>query len=291
MRLPPRDSVDHSPGRSQRWPDVDADISRWTGEIVERLSLLDRTVGVYLHGSLAMGGFVRPKSDLDLIAVTDTPLSDGARSSLATDLVELFDYRPITGGVEVSVIRREVAEAFRHPAPYEFHFSEQWAAGARRGEAGPSGTDPDLAAHCTVVRSRGLALVGPAPDTVFGEVPRQAYLDAIFDDLHWILDGGILESPFYGVLNICRGAHLLLDDPGEPPSKPEGAAWALEHLPVQHHAVVADALSCYRSAAPVTTALRRHHGHRWDEHALLAIAGWARTALPTVEDGLPPHSC
>jgi len=287
--LPSRESIDHTPGRSQQWANVDADISDWTSDIVERLGQLDSTVGVYLHGSLAMGGFYRPKSDLDLLVVTDSPLTDDDRSALATDIVGLFDRRPIVGGVELSVMRREVAEAFRHPAPYEFHFGEEWADTLRRGEPGPHGTDPDLAAHCTVVRSRGLALSGPAPTEIFGEVPRSAYLDAVLDDLRWILDGGIVESPFYGVLNICRSALVLLDNPGPPPSKDEGAQWALEQLPAEHRTVIADALSCYRSAAQINPAHRRHHGHRWDEQPLLALADWARTTLPTATN-LPPRS-
>lgn len=134
VRLPCRESIDHTPGRSQQWSDVDEDIEEWTDRIVERLVQLDDVAGVYLHGSLAMGGFYRPKSDLDLLVVTDSIIPGGTRSSLASDMLSLFDQRPIVGG--------------------------------------------------------------------------------------------IVESPFYGVLNICRCALVLNDDPGAPPSKEEGAPWA-----------------------------------------------------------------
>ena len=280
VTLPPRELVDHTPGRPQRWPDVDRDIKEWSDEIVARLGVLRDLVGVYLHGSLAMGGFYRPKSDLDLLVVIDTPLTDRHRRSLAIDMLGLFDERPIVGGLELSVMLRTYVETFQYPAPYEFHFGEEWADDIRRGGSGPRGTDPDLAAHCTVVRSRGLALVGPPPDELFAPVPTSAYLDAVLDDLRWILDGGILESPFYGVLNICRCAFVLLDEPDEPPSKEEGARWALEHLPGAHHDVVADVLSCYRSSAATSVDQRRFHGHRWDENALSDLVGWARRTLP-----------
>lgn len=39
------------------------------------------------------------------------------------------------------------------------------------------------------------------------------------DDAHWIIDGGVLESPFYGVLNLCRCLQLAADYPDLPPSK------------------------------------------------------------------------
>ena len=87
VKLPPRDLVDHTPGRPQQWPDVDGDIKEWTDQIIERLGLLRGVVGVYLHGSLAMGGFYRPKSDLDLLVVVDSPLTDEHRRSLATDML------------------------------------------------------------------------------------------------------------------------------------------------------------------------------------------------------------
>ena len=85
--FPPRDLVDHTPGRPQQWPDVDGDIKESTDQIIERLGLLRGVVGVYLHGSLAMGGFYRPKSDLDLLVVVDSPLTDEHRRSLATDML------------------------------------------------------------------------------------------------------------------------------------------------------------------------------------------------------------
>ena len=64
-----------------------------------------------------------------------------------------------------------------------------------------------------MTRLRGVALLGPPPASVVGEVPHEAYLDAVIDDATWIINGGIVESPFYGVLNLCRTLHLVLDDP------------------------------------------------------------------------------
>lgn len=277
--LPPRESVDHVAGRPQHWSDVDDDIREWTGDIVEVLEQLDDAEGIYLHGSLAMGGFYRPKSDLDLLVVTGSSVADDQRSALAHHVLGLFDRRPIIGGVELSVVLQRSIECFEHPAPFEFHFSETWADEVRHGGSGPRGTDRDLAAHCAVVRTRGVALMGPAPHEVFGAVPRSAYLDAIVDDLDWVLDGGIVDSPVYGVLNICRCALVLLDDTDAPPSKEEGGRWALANLPIAHQHVIADALECYRSAALIPVDQRRHHGHRWDERPLLDLAEWARHAL------------
>lgn len=53
-------------------------------------------------------------------------------------------------------------------------------------------------------RRRGIALAGVAPEYAFGEVAPEAFWDAVLHDFRWVVDGGIVESPFYGVLNACR---------------------------------------------------------------------------------------
>jgi streptomycin 3"-adenylyltransferase len=130
-----------------------------------------------------------------------------------------------------------------------------------------------------MARLRGLTLYGPAPSDLITEVPHDAYLDAVLDDARWIIDGGILESPFYGVLNLCRTVHITLHDLELPPAKDESARWALEHLPAEQHPIVAAALDCYRSEVWVPSELRRLHGHEWDPEPLLAIAAYARRHL------------
>jgi streptomycin 3"-adenylyltransferase len=276
--LPAREEIDHASARPQGWAGADEDLREWVLAIVDRLGQIAASA-VLLHGSLAMGSFFRPKSDVDLVAVAEHPLTEATQRHLAVGLVELFDRRPIIGGVELSVVRRDSLEAFSHPMPYEFHFSEKWVEAMRRGGSGPRGTDRDLAAHCTMARLRGLTLLGPRPASVVGEIPRDAYLDAVMDDARWIVDGGILESPFYGVLNLCRCLQLVANEPELPPSKDEGGSWALSNLPSEHRPIVGAALECYRSQAEVPADLRSLHGHRWAEEPLRAIAAHARQVL------------
>lgn len=198
-------------------------------------------------------------------------------------LLAAFDERPTIGGVELSVVRRRHVAPFQHPLPYELHFSERWADDVRHGGTGPRGTDRDLAAHCAMTRRRGIALRGEEPSTVIGPVHHDAFVDSIMDDFRWILDGGMLESPIYGVLNLCRVLQLVADGPDHLPSKEEGAVWAREHLPVTYHWVITDALDCYRSAAEIPADQRRAHGHAWNDEALLALTAFARDAVPPVQ--------
>ena len=108
-------------------------------------------VGIYLHGSLAMGSYYRPKSDLDVLVVVDRKLDVSERRDASRQFLDSFDCRPTAGGIEVSILRFRDVQNFKHPLPFEVHFSEKWAVRVRAGGAGPQGTDSELAAHCTVV--------------------------------------------------------------------------------------------------------------------------------------------
>jgi streptomycin 3"-adenylyltransferase len=223
-------------------------------------------------------------SDLDLLVVVDGPLAEHVRHRAARAFLRAFDRRPTTGGIEVSIVQARDARHFVHPLLYEVHFSERWADSVRGGGAGPRGADPDLAAHVTVTRARGIALRGPAAADVFGPVPHEAFLASILDDLDWIISGNhILDSPFYGVLNACRALQVLSEGPGSVPSKDEGAAWALDRLPLEHHQIISEARECYRSSASVRPEQRRAHGHTWEVEPLWRFAAHVRAAVPGSE--------
>jgi streptomycin 3"-adenylyltransferase len=189
------------------------------------------------------------------------------------------DLRPIVGGLELSILRHDAVDSFESPSPYELHLSEMWADDVRRGGAGPHGIDPDLAAHTAMARSRGIALVAPEPATALGEVRHAAFRSAVLDDARSITGAGIIESPFYGVLNLCRCLQLALDAPAEPATKDEGAGWAVGALSVEHRPLIEMALDCSHSAADVPPETRRVHGHAWDRQPRVDFASYARENL------------
>jgi predicted nucleotidyltransferase len=266
--------VQHERGRPQRWESFDADLRTEVERAVDRIA--DELapacfVGAYLHGSLSTGSFYRPKSDIDVLFVVDEEMSPELRERAAKTFCDLSDRLPLVGDYEVSVLRRAEGQNFHHPLPYELHYSESHKQKIRDGAANFEGThtDPDLAVHCTGVQKRGVVLRGAPIDEVFGPVPIEAYRASILDDLDWILeDDHLLESPFYGVLNCCRALELEAEGWDRVLSKDEGGDWALQHLPAEHHAIVAQALACYRSPEPVPESERRTDGHSWDGRAL-----------------------
>ncbi|WP_158289451.1 aminoglycoside adenylyltransferase domain-containing protein [Paenibacillus flagellatus] len=269
---------------AQMWPDCDEDIRRFVGNVVKRLKseLQNRLTGVYLHGSLAMGSYYRPKSDIDLIAVVDGRLSADLAEKTAISVAEEASRRPTVGNVEMSAITKETAKRVPVPMPFEWHYSSSWHDRIvnREVDYREERTDPDLPSHLMYVTKRGIRLYGrPIPET-FGQVEWRFLWDAVRDDLDWILqDGHIAETPFYSVLNICRVFQLTASDSRTVYSKEEGGLWGLVHLPREHHPVIRQALEVYRSSETVTEEQRRTGGREWDRDKLFAFRDYARSRL------------
>ncbi|MFK4083586.1 aminoglycoside adenylyltransferase domain-containing protein [Kribbella sp. NPDC020789] len=268
----------HPRGRAQSWGDCDSDIREYVADAVRAAGLAG--AWVYVHGSLAMGCFYRAKSDVDLLVVVPEALTPAERERVARGFAGTAAARPVLGDLEVSVLTAAQAATHEHPRPFEVHYSAMWTDAILEGRVDyeRTGADPDLAAHLTVVRQRGVAVSGPPPTEVFAPVPYDDFLSAVMADLQDVLEGTtLLESPYYGVLNACRV--LATQRPGTVLSKEEGAVWAREHLPAEHQSIIEQALSCYRSATPVSAAERATDGHPWDTAALLAFRDWVRTQV------------
>lgn len=224
-------------------------------------------VGVYLHGSRATGDG-GPSSDLDYLVVVERPLGLGDKRRLVADLRELSERAP-ANGIEMSVISRATLRRFRHPAPFEFHFSPYWLERYDRGQVDLSErrTDPDLASHVVNTRERGRALYGEAIDSVFPPIDRRYHVEATLNDASQILENPT-EHPLYTVLNLCRAMAVV--DGAMTPSKVEAAQWALGTLPEELHPLVREARRQYQAGA---------RGDGLDRSELAAFVSYAQDAL------------
>ena len=213
--------------------------------------LRDNLVGVYLHGSLAMGCFNLQKSDIDLIIVVSHPLPDAAKRKYM-DMVVEFNAMGPAKGIEMSIVLRDVCKPFVYPTPYELHFSAghlNWykddpAAYIRE----MNGTDKDLAAHFTVINNRGKCLYGAPVKDVFSEVPSCDFMDSLWHDIEGAAEE-ITENPMYLTLNLARV--LAYQEDGLVLSKKEGGEWAIKTLPSEYHPLITDAIREYSESAGV----------------------------------------
>ncbi len=211
--------------------------------------LEENLVGVYLHGSLAMGCFNPKKSDIDLLVVACGELTHEQKLQFMRRVVELNESAP-PKGLELSVVRAEYLRPFVYPTPYELHFSpthlDRYCRDPDEYARNFHGVDPDLAAHVTITNRYGVTLCGRPIPEVFGEVPRECYLDSIRLDVENAADD-IVRDPVYITLNICRVAAYA--ECGLVLSKSDGGRWGLSNLPRRLRPLVEMALSCYESDA------------------------------------------
>ena len=229
------------------------ELKDFLNEYVERSReiLRDELVGVYLHGSAVMGCFNPETSDVDLIIVVKGPISDAVKRAYM-EMVAAANAAGPKKGVEMSVVTADVCRPFVYPTPYELHFSighlDRYREDPEAYIREMNGIDPDLAAHFTILRARGRSLYGPAVEEIFGEVPKEDYLDSIWKDVEEAPEE-ITEYPTYLILNLTRVLACCRD--GLVLSKKEGAEWGLEHLPTEYHDLIRAALAAYTRAETV----------------------------------------
>lgn len=211
-------------------------------------TLNDNLVGVYLHGSLAMGCFNPQRSDIDLLVVMDEGMTVETKRDVAQYLLNCsLSPSPI----EISFLVQKDLHPFTHPLPFDLHYSESWR--ERYIQAVADGTwrtwndeqkyDNDLAAHLTVTLARGICLYGTPPAQVFPSVPPAIYAASIVGDFN-DANAERQHMPVYFTLNACRVLAYLRE--GHIYSKDEGGLWGLQTLPLEFHGVVKQALKTYR---------------------------------------------
>jgi Domain of unknown function (DUF4111)/Nucleotidyltransferase domain len=186
----------------------------------------DVLVGVYLHGSLALGCFNPALSDIDVLVVTRQPVTPDRREALTPLLLRV-------PRLEIHFLAESDLMPWRHPAPYDLHF------GSEQRLVGP-GADHDLAAHVTVARHASVALLGSPPADVLPEVPWEDYEDSLRRDLQWCGEHG---GRLYTVLSPARIWATLTERVVH--SKASGAAWAVERAPQEFRPLLSRVLETY----------------------------------------------
>lgn len=149
-------------------------------------TLGENLIGIYLHGSLAFGCFHPLKSDIDVLAVVERPLTQPEKEKVIHSLLSIWHFAP-EKGYEMSIVLEKVCRRFAYPTPYELHFSKAWIERFREDSKSVCNdfpkTDPDLAAHFAVVKARGITLFARR---------RRSYLRKFQKRLIWIVSIPIL---------------------------------------------------------------------------------------------------
>lgn len=217
-------------------------INQIVNTFVEELN--ENLVGVYLHGSLAMGCFNPKKSDVDLLVIVKKELSIVTQKNIIKKLLRVTQGK--RNPLEMSIILEKYLSEFVYPTPFELHFFHPKYLTDEHYICGGKGfVDSDLAGHIQVTNWRGITLYGREIKDVFYPLSSQFYIESIFNDIKDAKED-IKENPVYYTLNLCRVMYYLKE--GIVSSKREGGEWAKEQLPDRFSKIVNQCLSVYYGA-------------------------------------------
>ncbi len=209
--------------------------------------LKNNLVGIYLHGSYAMGCY-NFSSDIDMIVVISSDITNEIKLDYMNEIVK-FNNQLTGKGLEISIVKAEFCNKNVYPIPYELHFSEfhleEYRANPIKYISEMQGFDEDLSAHFKMIYHRGKKLYGKEIKDVFADVLDEYYLKGILYDIgDYSNNEFITNNCVYVILNLCRTLAYLTD--GLILSKQEGAEWALKNIDICYSEIIAKALSVYK---------------------------------------------
>jgi hypothetical protein len=211
------------------YPAINSVLSEWV-EGVKRL-LGRKLVGLYLSGSLAYGDFVPERSDIDLQAVVQIPLTQDELRSAEQLHKDIERKCPEWANrIECSYVPLELMRELRPPATPR----PWWGFGTFYAEA-PAGNEWIINHY--LLSKHGIRLAGPdfndlIPPIEIDHVRRASARDLFqewvpkIDDAEWLSNS---HYQSYLVLNLCRILHTVVH--GEPGSKKVAGDWAKAMYP------------------------------------------------------------
>jgi streptomycin 3"-adenylyltransferase len=244
-----------------------------TGQLDETVAALGEVLGpdllgVYLFGSAVMGG-LRPRSDLDVMAVSTRPTTRQQKRALVDRLLSI-SLRPRP--VEVTIVVQSDLRPWRYPPRMDLQYGDWWRTEFERGELEPwpSVTNADLVPLIRMALAADTPLFGPVPSAVFDPVPREDFVRSLSDGMEGLrqdLDWDTRNA----VLTLARVWHGIETD--ELVSKDTAAEWALARLPEGLRPVLATARDGYLGLVEDVWDGRQAEVRAYADHVTTTIDG------------------
>jgi len=199
------------------------DVSTFGHEIAAGLSLIlaGGFVGAYFVGSIALGGYVRKESDVDIVAVCDEEMDEATSQAVIEKVLELTPNCPARG-LELTLYRARVASSPRTDTGFELNVN-----GGPRMPRSVHRSPLDeprfwYVLDRAIAHRYGVAISGPPGREIFADVPRHVLLEVMGESMRWHREHE--RASLYSVLNASRAWRFAVDDVLG--SKLEGARWA-----------------------------------------------------------------
>lgn len=205
-------------------------------------------LGIYLHGSLALGGFQPRRSDIDVLVVTEQRIDlESKRACLAL----LLRVSKMPCPIDIRFLVQPDLFPFQHPFPCDLSYNETWREIVQQDLRDGSWKDwnkhlwhdADLMMDLTILHHAGICLWGRSIAELFPPVSTHDFQEALVHTMRVARDH-LTQDPVSFILNACRVSASLQD--GLILSKDAGGTWGLAHLPEQYHPLLEQSLALYR---------------------------------------------
>jgi hypothetical protein len=226
-------------------PTPHPDVNDLVGRLFTNVNdiLQDQLVGMYIHGSLANGGFDNA-SDIDVIAVTKDDISEETFAQLSSMHAEISRLdSPWAIQLEAAYIPQRAFVRFDNSILYP-HLDR--GSDEVLHKIAPESDWPIL---CHILRERGITITGPDPKILIAPVSPNDLRLAVAEGMPiWV--SPIIANPSeinkrgyqsFFVLSMCRMLYTLKY--GEILPKPAAAKWGKENLEKRWHPLIARALA------------------------------------------------
>ncbi len=206
-----------------------------SGQIAAVLALLPAILpraplALYLHGSAVAGDF-GPHSDIDLLLVTDRPLTDDERRGLLDGLLRISAPHPPGPGdgrcLELTVFDRAGLIRPAYPAQADFVYGEWLRAEFAAGMLPRTQRDPELTLLLAQAYHAALALIGPEAQGLLPVIPLADIRQAMRDLLPGLM-AGLSADTRNVLLTLARIWRTAVT--GDFLSKEQAARWAMARL-------------------------------------------------------------
>ncbi|KAJ6781986.1 hypothetical protein PWT90_01272 [Aphanocladium album] len=208
---------------------MDSSSEKYLQELSQVISkaLTGNLTGIFLHGSAVLGGYDARRSDLDVLVVVPSPITERQRAAVAEALSDKELPCPAMG-LEMSVVTEGAVANVNSSSPaFELHLTTA-PLDSKAIDGRGHGGDPDLVLHFAVCREKGRSLASTTKksrEEVFGVVPRELILSQLLDELTWAAN----DAPkHYAVLNASRA--WMYKETEQLVSKVAGGEWALRRM-------------------------------------------------------------
>ena len=183
-------------------------------------------VGAYFVASIALGGYVKGESDLDILAVCRRPVGRQTRRVAVEELLRATTDCPARG-LEFTLYRLEVVSSLPDQTDFEINVN----GGPRMPQSVQSADEQPAFWYVldrAIAHRHGIAIAGPPAREVVADVPRAHLLKAMHESMRWHREHE--KATLYSVLNACRAWRFADEDALG--SKLEGAHWARPRWPM-----------------------------------------------------------